>query len=363
MRRIGIAFASLAALAAGSAQAQGRIVDVTGSVSNEVTINGLTTNTVTPGQTTSEGSGGSWDSYIDIGSAEITFESSNAVSGLYVSVTSSSVLQLGITNYTAEDIDPTLHSTITPAGFGFYIADQSGDCGGNIYTGCPQAGGGVFQDLYYLGDYINTLGTASFEFEIFDGDTLIYSALGALELMYDPDNGVYLNRTFSEDALGLPPILTTDEPEYFGNISEFGYLWGAKDITLDLATLLAGETRTLTYKTSVTSTSYAGCTIETPYCLVAYSGFGDPIGRGGAIDAAFAAAAAFGALDAPLVSGINFEPATFNLPTFDAATGDIFFEMRNGGGGGAVPEPGAWAVMILGLGLAGAALRRRPRLA
>ena len=42
-----------------------------------------------------------------------------------------------------------------------------------------QATGGVFQDLFYLGDYVNTLATASFQFEIFDGDNpnAIYSAL------------------------------------------------------------------------------------------------------------------------------------------------------------------------------------------
>jgi hypothetical protein len=361
MRRFGMALASVVALAAaGSAEAAQKIVDVTGTVNNSVTIYGFSNDTQAPGQQTEDGSGGSWDSYVDIGRTAVTFESSNAVAGLHASVTSSSVVTLNLENGSSHDVDPTLHSTITPAGFGFYIADQSGACGGNIYTGCAQANGGVFQDLYYLGDYVNTLGTASFQFEIFDGDSLIYQALGALELMYDPDLGVYLNTAFSEDALGLPPHTTIPyDGQYVGNLQEFGYLWGAKDLELNLATLGAGQSRTLTYKTSVTSTSYGGCTIEVPNCLVAYSGFGDPIGRGGAIDAL--RVADFGALDEDGVTGVTFTGATFNLPTFDDETGDIVFTLQQPSAG--VPEPGAWALMILGFGAAGGALRRARRTA
>ena len=59
------------------------------------------------------------------------------------------------------------------------------------------------------------------------------------------------------------------------------------------------------------------------------------------------------------------EPFTGGLPgpnPNDAATD--FFDLRyggslNAGGTGAVPEPGVWAMMILGFGLAGAAMRRR----
>jgi hypothetical protein len=65
------------------------------------------------------------------------------------------------------------------------------------------------------------------------------------------------------------------------------------------------------------------------------------------------------------VSGYNYAPFTGGLPgpnPNDAATD--FFDLRyggslNAGGTGAVPEPGVWAMMILGFGLAGAAMRRR----
>jgi hypothetical protein len=43
---------------------------------------------------------------------------------------------------------------------------------------------------------------------------------------------------------------------------------------------------------------------------------------------------------------------------------NLTFELRaidNGGGGGAVPEPASWAMLIAGFGLVGAASRRRRR--
>ena len=85
---------------------------------------------------------------------------------------------------------------------------------------------------------------------------------------------------------------------------------------------------------------------------MAFAGFGDPVGRGGGVEEEFAAS--FGDVTpfdngvdgdhAFVIGGLNFKPVTIN----------VFH---------GIPEPSTWAVMITGFGLAGAALRRRRRVA
>ena len=77
-----------------------------------------------------------------------------------------------------------------------------------------------------------------------------------------------------------------------------------------------------------------------------------------------------GVFDAALLPGNGFEPGdyTFTLwsrarvnPLFDGANSEIAaFAPDVGGFRAAVPEPAAWALMILGLAAAGTAIRRRP---
>ena len=91
--------------------------------------------------------------------------------------------------------------------------------------------------------------------------------------------------------------------------------------------------------------------VDTHAALVAFAGFGDPVGRGGGLDetpqALSGDVGAFHA-DNPdedfIITGLNFRRTTVSV-----APG--------------IPEPSTWAVMITGFGLAGAALRRRRRVA
>ena len=65
------------------------------------------------------------------------------------------------------------------------------------------------------------------------------------------------------------------------------------------------------------------------------------------------------------VSGYNYKPFIGGFTGPNPNDGQVdYFDLRysgsrGAGGGGAVPEPGTWALLILGFGLAGAALRRR----
>ncbi|MBS0362601.1 MAG: PEP-CTERM sorting domain-containing protein [Proteobacteria bacterium] len=87
-------------------------------------------------------------------------------------------------------------------------------------------------------------------------------------------------------------------------------------------------------------------------CIVGYSGFGDPVGRGGGTDAEADFFSAFdqGPQNGPTcpnnLTEICFTPQTITPFTLDVT-------------GGGVPEPASWALMITGFGLMGAALRRR----
>jgi hypothetical protein len=86
-------------------------------------------------------------------------------------------------------------------------------------------------------------------------------------------------------------------------------------------------------------------------CLVAYSGFGDPVGRGGGVSADFAS-------QINNFSSLPPDPCPHDTSRicFSPQTITPFSNLRTSGG---VPEPAVWVSMIVGFGLAGAALRRR----
>jgi hypothetical protein len=344
---IGLAALTAAAAASGTANAT-----ISGSA-------GSTVQTLKPGtknkfvtQTFGQGSntvttptgGGFYNSYVSISPTEVSFESANAVSGSATTGTSTSAVSFTFTNTGSKTITPKFQSSIVPAGMGFYLADTSGGCGGNVYAGCPVTSGPYsFSQLNFGGVKTKAgLASASFDFTVLSDGNPIYNLAGSLLL--DGDHVVQTNfgQTDALNNFGLASPA--------GSTNNVGYTWGATPLNLTLAPLAGGASRTLTYQVTVSSFSQNVC-INPTTCLVAYSGFGDPVGGGNGINLALGGLQ-LQSPNGPTGNG-GFFPVTFNLPNFN--NGVITF------GPAGVPEPRTWLMLLLGTATMGAALRRTRR--
>lgn len=382
MGRIGLAVACGALLAGTAAHAQVSVsasqnvkVDVPGStftadvVGDNQTLSGI----YAPGGTGVGSSGGSYDTFVTTTPSTVSFEAANIVSGRSVTATSTTKVDLTFTNGANAIANGVLESTITPAGLGFYVANIGG-AGACLYSSCSSDRAASFTDLRSTilnptGAPSTELGTVSVKFQVLrDGDA-VYDVFGTMTLYANVD-GFFVDDSNLVANLGFLDGFGKSTAET--STKAYGYAWGNEDILVNFGALGAFETETLTYLTEVTSTASAECAFNAD-CLIAFAGFGDPIGRGGGVDSAdealvadFFSFASFmdgsAVLDGPDMSatgpigGVTFTGATFNLPTFDAATGRLTFAAMDPG---AVPEPSTWAMMILGFGAMGAVLRRR----
>jgi hypothetical protein len=367
MRRLGLALAAGLLMAGTSAYAQ--VTSVTGSSGTTVSFSSSTpSTTVLPGGATiaTGAAGSTYNSFVDISPSLVTFESSNVGSGPFVNSTSFSTVNIGVHNPTNADVN--FSSTITGAGLGFYLADTSTNC---LFTGCapiPPPTPGVpspsFSDLPApRGGSVNSA-IVGFDFSV-----SLLSPLGSTTPLYHLDGSLILTTGSTGASVtnnlgdgGTTPSgvlknfrLTTPE----GSDSALGFAWDATPISFDVG---AASDFTLVYTTTVFSTADSSCIPSgSGVCLVAYSGFGDPVGRGGGVDSFFSAALpGLGFLGANLSTlstttitdpGLSFEPAVFNTPTF--VNGVLGFTAAS------VPEPATWMTMILGFGMLGATLRRR----
>lgn len=350
MGRLGLVATCVALIAATSVQAQ--VTDVTGEGENAFTIQGGTfTLPLSEGALTfNGGSGSSFQAIVDIGDEFISFENGNAVSGPFIATRSSSVVDITILNGSQSTVTPVLNSTIIPAGLGFYLADRSGGCGGNFYQGCPESQAGYdFSDLANLAGPGLPTAYVGFEFAVMDGSETLYSLSGGMQMIYDPVSKQMVVSDTLDPARSILNEFTLATPE--GSTSAIGYAWDATDFLVNFKTPMASmESRTISYVTTVTSYTRTNC-IDSVTCLVAYSGFGDPVGRGGGV----ANFARFAALAEPSgITDVVFEPSVFRRPTFE--DGVLTFKLAS-----AVPEPATWLAMILGFGVAGTALRQRRR--
>lgn len=357
--RKGLLVFTLGALAfAGAAQAQ--VTNVQGSAGSTVAFLGGP-NSRGPGAgvvTDSAGSGAAYDATVLIGPATVSFDSGDAASGPFVRATSTTSVDITFINNSNEFILPQFHSTIIPQGLGFYLADQTGGCGGNVFTGCPQTlSSWALSDLRASSPSSATdpLGQVAFDFRVLDAGQILYRLSGGMDLLFDTTSGqTQVVQNLASAAAALTNFRQTTPA---GSASALGFGWDATDILLTSTNLLApGQSRTFTYLVSVSGSSTAAC-LDAVTCMVAYAGFGDPIAQGGGVTNAAPLSFSLASLSSS-IAGVQFQPFVFGAPTY--SNGVVTF---TGVGSRGVPEPATWALMLAGVGLAGAALRRRRRLA
>ncbi len=357
MRQLAIALAFV--VSAGSA-AQAQVGKVTGSAQSVVTLAGqppvtfLAGPNSTPEVKTIGASGADFNSYVNIGETTVLFESENTVSGPFVRTVSSSVVEIDFTNTTGKNVD--FASTITAAGMGFYLADTDTTC---LYSDCAQVIDSTyrFQNLRPTGSDAGVLGVVGFDFSIsrLGEEGSLYSLTGELALTYGVGRPGFrvVDSLGAIGSVGTPRGVLDD----FTRIStgptntNIGFSWDATDILFSIGNI---EKQTLVYKTTVYSYSNAAC-LDGNTCLIAYSGFGDPIGRGGGIEEE--ALRGFGgglaSLSGDGITDIDFEPSQFTIPVFK--DGVLTFRLDPT----SVPEPSVWLSLVAGFGFIGAALRSR----
>jgi len=341
MRSLSYAIACGALLVGTSAQAQS--VGVVGDGSAVIQQGAVTAPMgLGEGMLALNGRGGSAEAIVEVTATHASFESGVAVSGKQSSAVSYSGVDVTLTNSSTEgsiSIE-NFGSTIIPAGLGFYLADRDGMAtDNNIFTGFGQTDSGLtFGNLFAQVGNNNVFASAAFDFSIVSDDQTLYSLSGSLDLKFV--GGVLTTDYGLTDAAGVLHGFTTAYNTSFAK----AYAWDATDIVVPLNTLLLpGQSKVLQYRTSVSAYTNVDCVTTNTACLVAYSGFGDPIGRGGGVQLAARGLRTQQAYKP--ITGIVFDPQDIE-PFRNIASVPV-------------PEPATWISMLLGFGLLGAALRRR----
>lgn len=352
------------------AQTAGGISNIVGSASTTVEVSGFDAFHFGAGPGDAKGSfapsGSSFNSFVNIGDTAITFESGNA--GALANSSSTSSVSFKLVNNTAKPV--TFNSTITAAGLGFYVADTSGGC---LYTGCPQVTNHTFSEFSGQTEVGFNFSVTSTHLNS-DGGIVsdpipVYSLNGSLLFNSDGFQDGLGNFSDGESSPASGARSLTGFGDATGNnfLGDIGsatgvtYVWDATDIAFDIGNF---QNQILTYSTTVYSNSSANCLTSDPtICLIAYSAFGDPVGRGGGVEnltagdpRSLSSFAKFGGSQFAsngLIGGIHFGSSTLDIPTF--VDGVVTFQADASG----APEPTTWTTLILGFGLLGATLRRR----
>ena len=357
----GLFFAPLVVAAAAQAQVTGIVTESTASLVFRPDVNGVPIRQDYSGNVLSDssgdanfGSGASFASTSNLAPGVVEFKNGNASAGMFVYSTSRTLVDISFTNDGERTVRPTLHSTIAPAGLGLFVA---GDCQSNV-AGCSidDSFAGDFRTFddfngSSLAPVTDAIAGASFSFRIIGNGVTLYELKGSVTLTDDPNQP--LNILSSDLGAAAAALNGFTMQTVAGSRNEYGFGWDATDIDVAFApgTLLApGDSATLTYETIVDTYSRADCFKQrTAACLVAYSSFGDPVGRGGGASPNLMANARLAAAS----SGVAFQAFDFAKPTF--VDGTLSYTLLPS----TVPEPANWAMMLAGLGLVGGVMRRR----
>lgn len=370
MRSLGYAIAAGVLLMATSAQA-GYEIDALARGNSAVRLDDGAPQTRKLGdnKVQSMGQGGSADAFVSTSGDSISFKSGVATVGDDARSFSVSGVDLTIVNTGSQGLQlNNFHSTIVPAGMGFFLQDRSGSTiPANIFTDYGQTDAASWANVFDVVGENTPFARVGFAFDIYgDGydaaavydpfaeghvNGSIYTLSGYVELSFDGLGALQRNEHITAAQSAMPSFQVAAN-----NAVAYGYDWQATDIGLELSKFLApDESTNLYYRTAVYADTAFGCLPGGLTCLVAYSGFGDPIGRGGGISSL--AARGFGPMAEPgncmegpncTIKGLVFNPDPIQGISFDVTTVQ-----------GGVPEPATWLMMIAGFGLMGAALRRR----
>ncbi len=295
--------------------------------------------------------GGSVEALVELGSNVVSFKSGTATVGPNSVTNSQSGIDILFTNTGDGTIALSpFGSTITPAGMGFFVQDRLGlAIDDNPFTGYGQSETIHFSDFLGVVGAGNTFAHAEFDFVVMTGATPLYTLSGFVNLSFNAD-GLFV----VDENLTGPGQAGQILKDFFtlNNHHALVYDWQATNIVIPLGGLLGGlSEQVVSYRANVTSWTRAPCINSGANCIVAFSGFGDPVGRGGGVEEF---AAAFGDVGSFDVDGGGDHDFVIKRLKFELVEVNVFH---------AVPEPSTWALMIGGFGLAGAALRRRRRVA
>jgi hypothetical protein len=361
MRKLGLAL-SFAVLAAGTV-AHAQSIDVAASATSATqlgdhgTVNHPDgTNTLTDGSRAVQ-----YTSTTSITSSEISFESGGISTGDQTRQTSISRIDLTVSNNGDGTLAPTFKSQITPAGMGIYLGNNSlGNCFSSPASCAQTQGNHTFADLTQVSG-ANLVAGVSFDFLIQQDGQTLRDISGGITVSQDGSIVVFPN--VDQASSTLTGFVTLDQfgkidPTTGQSMSALGFAWDATDVSVDLNSIGGFSSSVISYIVTVSTFSTANCFADDSTCLVTYAGFGDPVGRDGAVNNLFSGALSASFADGPptgpnvLINGVSFSPETLKVPQFDA-NGNLVLT-QNG-----VPEPATWMSLILGFGAMGAALRRR----